>query len=46
MSADHEESVEYLKERLQELLDQADRLDLPVVAAWLARALDEIPEAR
>lgn len=38
------ETIDYLKARMEELLDLADRLDLPVVGAWLASAIDRIPE--
>lgn len=44
MDKDETETVEYLKARMEELLDLADRMDLPVVGAWLASAIDRIPE--
>jgi len=37
-------TVEYLKAQMEELLDLADRLGLPVVGAWLSSAIDRIPE--
>ncbi len=44
MDKDETETVEYLKARMGELLDLADRMDLTVVSAWLASAIDRIPE--
>lgn len=38
------ETVENLKAQMEELLHLADRLDLPVVGAWLASAIDQIPK--
>jgi hypothetical protein len=38
------ETVEYLKARMEELRDLADRLGLPVIGAWLTSAIDRIPE--
>lgn len=43
MTAENEESVEYLRAQLDELLDLADRLELPLVAVRLASAIDAMP---
>ena len=43
MTAEHEDSVKYLKDQLEELLVLADRLDLPLVAVRLSSAIDSIP---
>ena len=44
MNGENPETVEYLKARLEELLDLADRLDLSDVGAWVASAIEQIPE--
>ncbi|MBD8737695.1 hypothetical protein [Sphingomonas sp. CFBP 13706] len=44
MTAEHQETVEYLKAQLNELLNLADRLDLPLVAIRVSSAIDAIPE--
>lgn len=44
MDKEETETVEYLKARMEDLLALADRLDLPVVGAWLAAAIDRIPQ--
>lgn len=43
MTTEHQETVEDLKAQLNELLDLADRLDLPLVAVRLSSAIDAIP---
>lgn len=44
MSSMNQESVEYLRVQLGALVELADRLDLPVVAAHMSTALDRIPQ--
>lgn len=46
MTIAHEETIEYLKVQLDELLDLADRLELPLVAVRLSSAIDAITEGR
>ena len=46
MTAERQETVEYLKAQLNEMLDLADRLDLDLVAVRLASAIDVIPNGR
>ena len=46
MNTDHEESVEYLRAQLRDLLELADRLDLFLVGVRLSSAIDAIPGER